>query len=89
MFYDNAHMVNIAGCESGFVHYKSDGGVIRGRVTPADTGVMQINLDFHGKETKRLGLDMEDPYDNVTYARILYEKEGVTPWVCRNHVASR
>ena len=87
MFYDSTHMVNIASCESGYTHYKEGGGVIRGRVTPADTGVMQINLDYHGEEAERLGLDMEDRYDNVTYARILYENEGVTPWVCKSHVA--
>ncbi len=89
MFYDNAHMYAIANCESGFTHYKSTGGVLRGHVTPADTGVMQINLDAHGKEVARLDLDMEDLYDNVAYARILYENEGVRPWVCRNMVASR
>lgn len=80
-------MVNIGGCESGFVHYLPTGGVIKGRVTPADTGVMQINMDAHGKEVERLGLDMTDLYENLVYARILYEREGVTPWVCRNMVA--
>ena len=88
MFYDSPHMVNIGGCESNYIQYKIGGGVLRGRVTPADTGTMQINLDAHGKEVARLDLDMETLYDNVTYARILYENEGVRPWVCKNMVAS-
>lgn len=89
MFYDNAHMLSVAECESGLTHYKDGGGVIRGNVTPSDTGVMQISLDHHQKEVDRLGLDMEDLYDNLTYARILYEQEGSKPWVCSRLVAQR
>ncbi len=89
MFYDSAHMLSVAACESGFVQYLPHGGVLRGHVTPADTGTMQINLDYHGDEVERLGLDMTDLYDNVTYARILYEDQGAQPWVCSRMVAMR
>ena len=82
-------MYSVARCESNFVHYKSGGGVLRGRVTPADTGVMQINLTAHGDTVERLGLDMENLYDNLAYARMLFDREGIRPWVCRNHITQR
>jgi hypothetical protein len=31
---------------------------------------------------KELGLDIWDPEDNVAFARILYDEQGWTPWVC-------
>lgn len=82
-------MVAIIGCESNFTHYTQDGGVLRGRVTPRDSGVAQINRDYHEDEAERNGLDLDDIYDNLTYARRLYDAQGVTPWVCKNQVAVR
>lgn len=79
----------IAKCESNFIHYTSDGNVLRGRVTPADSGVMQINKGYHEEEAIKLGLNLDDLYDNLAYARHLYDAEGVTPWVCNNMVAIR
>lgn len=74
-------MVKIIECESQFIHYKSDGTVLRGRVDPRDTGVSQINTYYHPN------VDVEDFWENLRYARDLYDREGTQPWVCRKHVA--
>ena len=76
-------MVAIIGCESGFVHYKPDGSVLRGHVDQRDSGLAQINTYYHPD------VDVEDFWENLGYARRLYDAEGTTPWVCRNMVAQR
>ena len=80
-------MVAIINCESGFVHYKSDGTILKGNVTPHDGGVAQINKDYHEAEAKRLGYDLDTIYGNLGYARHLFEREGHTPWVCKKVLA--
>lgn len=75
-------MVAIIGCESNFVHYQKDGTVLRGRVDSRDAGVSQINEGYHPN------VDTEDIWENLSYARRLYDAQGTTPWVCRNMVAS-
>ncbi len=79
-FSDIPIMVEIARCESTFRHRLSNGEVLRGYVDGADTGVMQINLRYHQQTADRLGLDLEDIYDNMAYARHLYERQGTQPW---------
>lgn len=52
-----------------------------GKPIKNDVGMCQISLHYHGKETKRLGLDViNSEEDNVSYAKILYDKEGSRPW---------
>ena len=87
VFYDAPEMVAIIDCESNFVHYQNDGTVLRGRVHQYDTGATQINLAVHADRLRQLGLDAEKLEDNLTFARLLYDEEGSTPWVCRNLVA--
>ena len=79
-FADIPIMVEIARCESTFRHKLADGSVLRGFVDNDDTGVMQINLRYHQAVADRLGLNLEDIYDNMAYARFLYEREGTRPW---------
>ncbi len=79
-FSDIPIMIEIARCESTFRHTLADGSVLRGYVDNADTGVMQINLRYHQQTAKRLGLDLENIYDNMAYARYLYERQGTQPW---------
>ncbi len=79
-FADIPVMISVARCESTFRHTLADGSVLRGKVDARDTGVMQINLGYHGATTAKLGLDMENIYDNMAYARHLYETQGVQPW---------
>ena len=73
-------MIQIARCESTFRHTLTDGSVLKGRVDNADTGVMQINQRYHLDRAKQLDLDLYDIYDNMAYARYLYEKQGTQPW---------
>jgi len=79
-FSDIPVMIQIARCESTFRHTLADGSVLRGYVDNADTGVMQINTRYHGKTAIELGLDLTDLYDNMAYARNLYERQGTRPW---------
>lgn len=73
-------MIQVARCESTFRHTLADGSVLKGRVDPRDTGVMQINKGYHQQTATKLGLDLNDLYDNMEYARYLYEKQGTQPW---------
>ena len=79
-FSDIPVMIQVAKCESTFRHTLADGSVLRGKVDSADTGVMQINTRYHGKTADELGLNLENIYDNMAYARHLYEAQGTQPW---------
>ncbi len=79
-FSDIPIMVQVARCESTFVHTLADGSVLRGRVDNRDTGVMQINTYYHGNTAESLGLNLENLQDNMAYARDLYERQGTQPW---------
>lgn len=79
-FADIPVMIQVARCESTFRHTLADGSVLRGLVDNRDTGVMQINTYYHGDRADQLGLDLEDIYDNMAYARDLYERKGTQPW---------
>lgn len=76
---DTPILVEIARCESTFMHYKN-GEVVRGRVDNADVGVMQINERYHLETAKKLGYDIHTIEGNVAYAKYLYEKSGSRPW---------
>lgn len=80
-FSDIPIMTKIAYCESRNRQYDSTGAVLKGEKTPLDRGVMQINLYYHEETAKKMGLDLHNIDDNVAYARYLYEKQGVKPWM--------
>jgi hypothetical protein len=79
-FADIPVMIQVARCESTFRHTQEDGSVLRGVVDGADTGVMQINKRYHETSAAARGLDLNDIYDNMAYARHLYETQGTQPW---------
>lgn len=79
-FKDVPVLAEVARCESTFRHTLADGSVLRGRVDNRDTGVMQINTYYHGATAEKLGLDLKNLYDNMAYARYLYEQQGTQPW---------
>jgi len=79
-FQDIPVMIQIARCESNFRHTLADGSVLRGNIDKDDIGVMQINRRYHEKQATAMGLDLNDLYQNMTYARTLYNKEGTQPW---------
>jgi hypothetical protein len=41
---------------------------------------MQINTYYHQDTADALGLDLEDFYQNMAFARDLYERQGTQPW---------
>lgn len=88
-FSDIPVLIQVARCESTFRHTLADGSVLRGKVDSRDTGVMQINSYYHGKEAAELGLNLEIFEDNMAYARHLYEKKGTQPWSASSPCWSR
>lgn len=79
-FADEPIMVTIARCESHFRQFAKDGSVYRGKVTPKDVGVMQINEFYQGDAAAKLGFDIYTLEGNTAYAQYLYDKEGTKPW---------
>ena len=84
-------MVEVARGESGLRQWHDNGKVVRGRITPTDTGLFQISSSHWEEEAKRLGLDFENNIeDNVKMARHIADTQGITAWVYYNdHLASR
>lgn len=79
-FADVPELVDVARCESRFRHFDKNGRILRGEVNRSDIGVMQINEYYHKEQAEKLGLDLYTLEGNMSYARFLYEKEGLTPW---------
>ncbi len=79
-FKDAPILAEIAKCESQFRHIGADGEIIKGKVNKGDLGVMQINKYYHEEEAQKLGLDLTTLKDNMTYAKVLYDKFGTSPW---------
>lgn len=73
-------MYRIAGCESQYRQFNSDGSVLRGEVNNEDIGVFQINEHYHLKESEDLGYDIYTTAGNIEFAEYLYRKEGLAPW---------
>ena len=74
-------LVDIARCESTFRQFDSTGNVIRGKVDSRDVGVMQINEKYQGPTATKLGYNIYTLEGNVAYAKYLYFREGIKPWV--------
>lgn len=79
-FADTPVMIAVSHCESKFRQYGENGTLLRGD-NPDDIGVMQINEHYHGAEAKAMGIDLYTIEGNVEFARYLYGKQGVIPWL--------
>lgn len=75
---DSIRALAIARCESG---YDPDALNVSNPDGSRDSGLFQIN-STHNSRVEELGLDVFDPEDNVTFARMLYDESGWDPWVC-------
>jgi len=73
-------LAEIARCESEYKQTGTNGKIIRGKVNPADVGVMQINEYYHIKPSKALGHDLHTLEGNLEYAKWLYDEFGTSPW---------
>ncbi len=80
-FSDIPIMVEVARCESHFTQFTKSGKVLRGKVVPADVGVMQINETYHLDRATKLGYDIHTLDGNLDYARHLYDEQGARPWL--------
>ncbi len=80
-FKDEPILVDIARCESHFRQFDADGNVLLGKVNKGDLGIMQINKYYHAERAESMGLDLETVEGNMAYAKYLYEKQGVQPWM--------
>jgi len=67
----------IAFCESSWVQFEEDRSI---RKSNGNYGLFQINKLAHEKTMKELGLDYNNPYDNMEYAVKLYKENGVRDW---------
>ena len=74
-------LATVAWCESRYRQFSPDGDIFRGEINPADVGVMQINEYYHLETAQELGLNIHSLEGNLAYAKYLYEKQGVDPWV--------
>lgn len=80
-FSDIPVMIEIAKCESHFRQHDINNDVLRGEQNNLDRGVMQINELYHNENSEKLGFDILTLEGNTAYARYLFEKYGVKPWV--------
>lgn len=80
-FSDIPVMIQIARCESQFRQHDKTGKTLVGKVNSGDKGVMQINEYYHLEKAKSLGLDIHTIEGNTAYARYLFERQGVQPWI--------
>ena len=80
-FKDDPILVEVARCESSFRQIDENGKVLIGIVNKGDIGLMQINKYYHADKAKSLGLDLNTLEGNMAYAKYLYNKEGLQPWI--------
>lgn len=79
-FADIPVMIGVAKCESGFRQYNDDGNPLYGG-TGGMVGVFQEAAAIHEDVAKAMGLDINTLSGNVTYARYLYQTDGLAPWL--------
>ena len=78
-FADEPVMYAIAGCESHFRQYDTDGSVLRNTHSSA-VGIFQIMDSVHSETAAELGIDIYTTQGNAAYAKYLYDQEGTVPW---------
>lgn len=89
IFWDAPIMVKVAHCE-GIKNGKLDNQAYNPTNGSGDTGIFQISEKYHGKEYRRLGFtNMGDFQQNLAYARILYERNGLSDWEASRHCWSK
>lgn len=77
-FPDEPRMVDVARCESTMRQFDKNGDVVRSGTD--DVGVFQINEYFHRETAARMGMDIYTTDGNISYARYLYDKNGLHDW---------
>jgi len=80
VFPDAPIMHDVMRCESG-----GDIEAYNPTNNSHDNGLFQISDLYHGKRVRALGLDVGDPADNIRFARILFDEQGLQPWSASKH----
>lgn len=80
-----ATMLRVASCEGG-IREDAPTNPINGSF---DKGIYQVSEKYHGAEARVLGLDLHDVRDNLKFAKILYDHEGLKPWTASKHCWSK
>jgi hypothetical protein len=80
-FSDTPILARIAWCESTDRQFNKDGSILRGTVDKDDVGVMQINTRYHEEKALAMDMDLYTLHGNLGYAKYLYAKEGLKPWL--------
>lgn len=73
-------MVRIAGCESKFRQFDTNGQVLRGIQNPKDRGIFQVNEKYHLAASRALGYNIYTLQGNIAYAKYIYDHQGTQPW---------
>lgn len=73
-------LYQVAICESGLRQFDSSGEVLHGIKVPSDTGILQINAQYHEAEAESLGYDIDSLGGNIQFGIWLYNQEGLRPW---------
>ncbi len=76
----SATVLAIARCESEIRQFNNDGSLLRGRTTPRDVGIFQINEGYHLEKSRQLGFDIYTTEGNIAYAMWLMKEEGTKHW---------
>lgn len=69
-------MKHIGFCESTYTQFNKDGSVFRGKITPKDVGVYQIN-EYYNPSSFPNAYTTEG---NIEEAFKLYKAQGTSPW---------
>jgi hypothetical protein len=78
-FADEPVMIAIAGCESNFRQYDTNGTILKNDHSSAK-GIFQIMTSIHAARAADLGLDIYTMQGNAAYAKYLFDQSGTVPW---------
>jgi len=84
VFPDNPIMQRVAWCESRY-----DLDAYNPTNNSHDIGLMQISQRYHSERAERLGYDLHNPYDNIRFAKVLYNENGLRDWYASRHCWSK
>lgn len=73
-------MIEIAGCESKFRQFNTDGSVLKGGWGGKMVGVFQFYESVHKSAATALGFDLATLEGNLSYAKHVYAQQGTIPW---------
>lgn len=73
-------LMKICKAESGYKQFTSNGNVLRGKVTPSDIGICQINEPIWNDTARKRGYDIYTEKGNEDMAIWLFTHYGTEPW---------